>query len=73
MSKPEFNCDREWWNSLTDEEKEKWLDWSVSGGSERKVNLVDRNPDYPNLMCIPSISLGTLTAEEILDLFKEDK
>lgn len=68
QQKPIFNCDREWWNSLTDTEKENWLDWAVSCGADRHANLVDRNPDYPNLMCTPSVSLGSIEIEDLLDI-----
>jgi hypothetical protein len=71
MSKPKFNCDREWWNSLTDEEKEKWLDWAESCGSDREVNLVDRNPMYPDLQCMHSVGLGIPSEKEIYEIFEE--
>lgn len=59
----QFNCDREWWNDLTTEQKEFWLNWAQSNGAPREAFLVDRNPNYPDLVCIPSISIGEESAE----------
>jgi len=73
MSRPEFNCDKEWWSSLTEKEQENWLDWAESCGAEREVNFLDRNELYPNLICVPSVSLGTVNLsdeelEKLLDI-----
>lgn len=68
MSKPEFNCDREWWSSLTEAEQDHWLDWAESCGADREVNLVGRNEHYPDLICMPSVSLGIVNlSDEELD------
>jgi len=76
MSKPMFNCDGEWWSSLTKEEQEHWLNWAESCGADREANLVGRNEHYPDLICIPSVSLGAtdISYEELdkmIELFDE--
>lgn len=55
MSKREFCCDKQWWFSISDTEKERWLDWAESFGAERKTKFMDRNPRYPDLECMPGL------------------
>lgn len=59
MNKPIFTCDREWWESLSEEDKSYWLDWAESCGADRNPQLCGRNPHYPNMVATPAVSLGT--------------
>jgi hypothetical protein len=71
MSKPVFNCDREWWNSLSEKEQEECLDWAESCGAKREVFLTDKNTDYPDLVCHPHVSLE-ITDDELLDILDKN-
>lgn len=55
---PIFVCDKELWNHMTEEEQSLWLDWAENLGASRTPKLLDRNPDYPNMPCAPTVSLG---------------
>ena len=71
MSKPEFVCDERIWNELSAEEQEYFLNWAEECGAERKVFFPRINPDYPDLMCIPHVSLGSvLTDDELLEFLE---
>ena len=72
MNKPVFNCDREWWNSLAEDEKENWLNWAKSCGADREPFLVGRNPNYPDLICSPSVSYGTFKTVDLPEEILED-
>lgn len=61
----QFNCDQEWWSELNDFEKKYWLDFAESCGAPRKPFFVGRNPNYPNMICMPSVSLGTFGVNDL--------
>lgn len=61
---PIFVCDKELWNHMTEDEQSLWLDWAETLGATRTPKLIDRNPDYPNMPCAPTVSMST---EDILD------
>ena len=67
-----FTCDREWWESLNEKEKNYWLDWAESCGAGREPHLCDRNPDYPNLIATPAVSLGTFKTEDLPEEFFDE-
>lgn len=69
MSEAKFYFDKEWWNTLSKEEQEECLDWAESCGANREVSLTDRNPDYPDLVCHPHVSLE-LSDEDMIEIFK---
>lgn len=67
MTMPQFNCDREWWSTLTEEEQDRWLDFAESCGAPREPFLVDRNPDYPDLVCMPCVTVD-IDDDELIEL-----
>ena len=69
MSKRTFSFDRIEWELLSQEQQDHWLDWSESCGADRKVNLAERNPRYPDMSCVPAVRLP-LTEEDILKIFE---
>lgn len=69
MSKSLFEFDRMEWEALSGEEQEYWLDWAESCGADRQVQLIDRNPHYPDMVCLPVVSLG-LSDEELDKIFE---
>lgn len=67
-----FSSDRIYWESLKEEEKEKLLDWAVSLGCDRTIQLCDRNPSYPNLIAYPMVySIDEKDIDSFLDQFSE--
>jgi hypothetical protein len=69
MNKPAFSFDRIEWELLSQEQQEYWLDWAESCGADRRVTLAERNPCYPNLVCVPAVRLP-LTNEEICKILE---
>lgn len=69
MNKSLFEFDRIEWEVLSGEEQEYWLDWAESCGADRMINLIERNPQHPDMVCLPVVSLG-LSDEEIDKIFE---
>lgn len=69
MNNPTFSFDKIEWEKLSEEEQIHWLDWAESCGADRQVDLAERNPHYPDMICAPAVRLP-LTDEDILKILE---
>jgi hypothetical protein len=69
MNNLTFSFDKLEWERLSEEEQEQWFDWAESCGADRQVELAERNSQYPDMICVPSVRLP-LTDEEILKILE---
>lgn len=69
IKKLDFYCDKIWWSELSEKDRVYWADWAASCGANKEPILMDRNPDYPNMICMPHVSLG-VADDYIMTLFE---
>lgn len=54
-----LSFDKPLWNELSEEERLEWTEWAASCGADEEMQLVDRNPYYPDMVLMPTVSSDT--------------